>query len=254
MKNKNNCVNDLFKKGNTGIKLLCICFPLILSCTSVNISPDGNVNEQLKGENRIMKKNLTLAVRENSVLKEENIQYKNDNSRLKTRVKLLESEMESLKKKYDQDVALLNEKYETLNKKNIILQQESSSKIEELTSINKVMEEKMTKDITKLNENIRSQEETFNKERAAVELAFSAKEQEYQKQQAQLNKDLLAANMEIESFKSKLSEYESNLSSARAELLKKDEINRELRKKIDSQTKVKEVKKEESPEKDKGNP
>ncbi len=233
---------------------VCICSVLLFSCSTINVSPDVNALEQIKAEKRVMKQNMTLAVRENSVLKEENIQYKSETGKLKAKVKLLESEILSLNKKHEQDIALLDEKFENLNKQNQILSQESSTKIRELSDINKEIEERMTKEITRLSENIRNQEEKFNNERAATETAFSTKEQEYQKQLAQFKKDILSGVMEIESFKTKLTESESDLKSAKAALIKQQELNRELKNKIDSITGSSGVKQEDSRKKDTGTP
>lgn len=234
IKRKNSIFISLIRGNASRGLAVNICAIFFCSCTSLNLSPDVKALEQVKAENRVMKQTITLAVRENSVLKEENIQYKSQTGKLKAKVKLLESEIESLNKKHEQDIALLNEKYDNLNKTNMILSQESSTKIKELTDINKDIEERMTKEITRLNENIRNQEEKFNNDRAAIETAFSSKEQDYQKQLAQLKKDILSAVMETESLKSKLTESESNLKSARSELNKQEEINRELKNKIDS--------------------
>jgi predicted nucleic acid-binding Zn-ribbon protein len=231
-----------------------ICTLLLGACTSINISPDVNALEQAKAENRVMKQNITLAVRENSILKEENIQYKSETGKLKAKVKLLESEIQSLNKKHEQDIALFDEKYENLNKQNQILSQESSTKIRELADTNKEIEERMTKEITRLSGNIRDQEEKFNNERAGIETAFSAKEQEYQKQLAQLKKDILSGVMEIESLKSKLTESEAYLKSAKAALNKQLDLNRELKNKIDSVNGSAGVKQEASRKKDTGTP
>jgi chromosome segregation ATPase len=239
--------------GKSVVNPMILIFLLLLSsCASVNISSDGNVNEQLKAENRIMKNNLTLAVRENSVLKDENIQYKDNNNKLKTRVRLLESEIESLNKKHQQDIALLAEKYENLSRKNFILEQESSTKIQELTTVNKALEEKLSAEIALLNENMRKQDEKFNKERAAFETAFSSKELQYQKELAQLKKDLLNSSIEMESLKTKLAESGSILEAARTELLKRERINRDLEKKIETLATENRQIKEDSPELKKG--
>ena len=255
LKNLKNIFPDILNHRISTVKyIFCAALLLPVSCNSFNITEGGNGTEQVKAENRIMKKNLMLALRENSVLKDENIQYKDENSRQKTKITLLESEMESLKKKYEQDIALLNEKYDNLNRKNLILEQESSSKIQELTAVNKALEGKMAVEITRLNENIRRQEETFNKERAEIETAFTAKELEYQKQLAQLKKDILTATMELESVKLKLAESESGLASAKSEMAKKDELNRDLQLKIDSLNAEKLIRKEDSPEIKSGNP
>lgn len=240
---------------SSGLKsVIFLCLLLPVSCRSVSMFDDKNVVDQIKAENRIMKQNLTLVIRENRVLKDENIQYKDETGRLKTRVKLLDSEMGSLKKKYDQDVALLNEKYDNLNKKNMILEQVSSSKIQELSAVNKAMEEKMGGEIKTLNENIRKQEENFNRERAAIETAFSSKELEYQKQLAQLKQEILSANVEMESLKSKLAESKASLESANDGLLKMEEMNKDLRKQVEALTAKIEKKNDAAPEIKAGNP
>lgn len=240
---------------SSGLKsVIFLCLLLLVSCRSVIISDERNLNEQIKAENRIMKQNLTLVIRENRVLKDENIQYKDETGRLKTRIKLLESEMGSLKKKYDHDAALLNEKYDNLNKKNMILEQESSSKIQELIAVNKSMEENLGGEIKTLNENIRKQEEKFNKDRAAIETDFSTRELEYQKQLALLKQEILTANVEMESLKSRLAESKADLASANDGLAKKEEMNQDLKKQVESLTAEIEKKKDAAPEINAGNP
>ncbi len=207
-----------------GVALLFLSAAIyFLSCTSIHLNPDSNVNEQLKAENRIMMKNLNLAMRENSVLKDENIQYRDDNSRLNSRIKFLESDIESLKKKYEQDIALQKEKNDNLNKKIAALQSESAAKIKELTDINKALDDRMTSEIGILNENIRKQEEKFISERAAAESLFLAKETEYQKQIAQMRNDAVALKTELESLRSQLAESESGLKTANEAATKRDE-------------------------------
>ena len=255
MINKNyKLIITLIRKKTLSYLAVCICSVLLFSCSTINISPDVNALEQIKAEKHVMKQNMTLALRENSVLKEENIQYKSETGKLKARVKLLESEIQSLNKKYEQDIALLDERYENLNKQNQILSQESSTKIRELSDINKEIEERMTKEITRLSENIRNQEEKFNNERAAAETSLSVKEQEYQKQLAQMKKDILSGVMEIESLKSKLTESEADLKSVKTALIKQQELNRELKSKIDSITGSAGGKQEDSRKKDTGTP
>lgn len=220
---------------------ICICM-LYISCTSVHVSPDLQLTEQIKAENRIMKQNLTSALRENSILKDENIQYRGDNNSQKARIKQLESDIESMKKKYELDISMLNEKQSSLEKKNRILEQESSLKIHDLTAVNKALELKMTAEITKLNESLRSQEEKFSRERAAIEITFSSKEQEYQKQAARNTEEKLSLRMDIESLKSRLAESEANLESLRKELAEKEKQNRILNSRIGDLTKTNEQK------------
>lgn len=191
---------------------------LLLSCATLTPSPDESTEERIHAENRIMKQNLKLALRENSVLKEENIGIKEENSNLKSRVKLLESEIISLGKKHSEDIILLNEKYENLSRKNEILEKESTVKIRQLTEVNKALEEKLSSEIGRLTEENRKREEAFNKERLNMETDFAGKEMEYSKKIAGLKNDLLTANTELESLKPALAETEAKLKNTSAEI------------------------------------
>ena len=86
---KNSKFISLIRGGAVRGLAVNICAIFFCSCTSFNLTPDVNALEQVKAENRVMKQTITLAVRENSVLKEENIQYKSQTGKLKAKVKLL---------------------------------------------------------------------------------------------------------------------------------------------------------------------
>jgi len=203
--------------------LLTAAFVLFhFSCATITPSSDESPEEIIRAENRIMKQNLKLALRENSVLKDENISIKEENSNLKSRVKLLGSEIISLNKKHSEDITLLNEKYDNLSKKNEILEKESSDKIRQLSAVNKSLEEKLSSEISRLTDENRKREEAFNKERLNMETAFAGKELEYRKELAELKKEINAANRELESLKSILAQTESRLKTADTEIAAKN--------------------------------
>jgi len=197
------------------LSLISALFALFfLSCASVSLSSGTSIDEKIQAENRILKKNLTLALRENSVIKDENIGIKDENTHLKSRIKLLESEIESLNKKHAEETNLLNRKYDNLSRKNEILEKESSTKIQQLTQINKSLEEKLSSEITRLTDESRKQEERFNRERLDMETVFAGKEMEYRKEIAALKNGLLAAKTELESMRAALDVTDAKLKAA----------------------------------------
>lgn len=173
----------------------------VLSCSSINTNSSGEAGdssaEKVMAENRILRENLALAERENDVLRNENIQYTDENNKIKAHLKMLESEKKSLEKKYTQDIALVNDKYENLSRKYTSLEKESSARIKELTDLNKQQEEKMTGEIALLNESIRNQEKKYNSDIEKLERAISDNELAYKKESA-------ALNSRLEEFKGKI--------------------------------------------------
>jgi len=229
------------------------CLMFLFSCASSEIFRNGDDGEQVKAENRIMKKNLTLALRENSVLKDENFQYKNDNISIRSKIRLAESEIHALKKKNELDLALFNQKYEKLEKEYSILEAEGTLRINKLAAANKTLEEKIAIDTAEFRKILKKQEEEFNIKRAAIEKDFIVKDTEYKKELERLDAAIINANINIESLKKKLSESDAEVKSAKTEILKKEEINRELKRTINRLTALIERKNDISSELNTGN-
>ena len=132
----------------------------------------------------MMNKNLDLALRENEVLKTENMGYKSDVATLNEKVLNLNAEIQSVNKKYNEDMAQMNESYEDLCLRFESLERESDVTIAELTDINMALEKKNADEITKFKGLLQAQSDSFNSERDSLKAEFASRMMEMEKQLA----------------------------------------------------------------------
>ncbi len=167
---------------------------IIMSCGSVDILNSGgdrnNPEDKIRAENRILKQNFSLSERENDILRNENMQYTEENSRLKAQVRALESGKEALEKKYDKDMALWNNKYDEFSRRYIMLEKESSARIKELEELNRKNEERLNGEIASLNQTMQSREKKYNSDIEKLEIRISENEALYKKELSVLNRQL----------------------------------------------------------------
>jgi hypothetical protein len=119
-------------------------------------------------ENSLTKKRLILAERENAVLKDENLQCKNDNRQLSARIEKLGADITALDERYKKDIALWESQNQALQQKNAVLAKESSEKIRELSELNRATESRLGGEISRLNDELRKLQELYAREREAV--------------------------------------------------------------------------------------
>jgi len=147
--------------------MACASMPTMpVMATSQNKALD---QDQVHAENRMMKKNLELALRENEVLKTENARYKSQVKELNNAVSKLNEDIASLTLKYDEDTARLNDELTRLNESYEILvndftraDQESCQKISELTAQNTGLQKELAEETDRLNTIIKDQKASFD--------------------------------------------------------------------------------------------
>jgi len=161
---------------------------LILSCATMPTMPvmaTGNNKtvdqDQVHAENRIMKKNLDLALRENEVFKSENAQYKSEVKNLKKDIAAVTDELAELTEKYNEDttrlneeLARLNESYEIMMNALTLMEQESSQKIADLTDQNTGLQKRLTDETARLNTVITDQKASFETQLKTAEKTLAA--------------------------------------------------------------------------------
>ncbi|PIP41570.1 MAG: hypothetical protein COX19_03210 [Desulfobacterales bacterium CG23_combo_of_CG06-09_8_20_14_all_51_8] len=157
---------------------------LVTSCASIPGRGPDTPEDHIKAENRMMNKNLDLALRENEVLKTENMGYKSDVATLNEKVLNLNAEIQSVNKKYNEDMAQMNESYEDLCLRFESLERESDVTIAELTDINMALEKKNADEITKFKGLLQAQSDSFNSERDSLKAEFASRMMEMEKQLA----------------------------------------------------------------------
>ena len=158
------------------LKLALIAVILMMpACATLSVKRAAGPDEKLNAENRLMKNNLDLAMRENKVLKEENLQYKSDTTRFKKEIRSLHDDIDSLNRKYDTDMAGMTEQYNNVSDQYASLEESTGKKIQELTDRNRNLDKKMKGEISRLNAGMADQKATFEKSRLALEADFAAR-------------------------------------------------------------------------------
>jgi chromosome segregation ATPase len=195
---------------------------LSLACASMPTMPTmpmgGNqeiTKDQVHAENRVMKKNLELALRENEVLKTENAQYKSQVKAQSSEISALNDDIASLNTRYDEEttrlgeeITRLNESYEIVVNDFTLFEQESSQKINALTGQNAGLEKQLADETARLNGINKDQKASFDaqikaasKELASAKADFAARELALQNQltkskQTVMEKDTAIASLE----------------------------------------------------------
>lgn len=157
------------------IMVLIVVLGAAASCASISGQHRDILREQLKAENRLIKKNSELALRENEVLKRENAQHRSEIEKLTETAQQLTDDLDSLNRKYQEDMARLDDAYKNLYDQFITLKLESDEKIQELTSSNELLEKRFAKEVSKLNGLLEEQKVAFHTERDLLKAGFESK-------------------------------------------------------------------------------
>ena len=196
--------------------LPALCFAL--SCAAM---PQGRnealVKDQVHAQNRVMKKNLDLALRENEVLKTENAQYKSQVKKLDCTISKLNADLESLNTKYNEDTASLNEEIARLNESYEIIvadftqfEQKSDQTIHELTEQNAQLKNQLADETVRLNGIIKEQKASFDtkiqavsQELASTKAGCASREKDLHNQLSELNRKSVEKDAAIKSLEAR---------------------------------------------------
>lgn len=195
----------------------------IASCPMVNSSKPEKLDDWLKAENNMMKKRLILLERENSVLTDENGQYKADIHSQSEKIEKLTQEIESLRDQYRKDINQLDSQVKGLAEQNTVLQKESAQKIKELLQINKDNELKHADEIKRLNAEMVKQRDLFDQERTAMKNETAQKE--------------TACMQNIDELKSQIKNKDAVISSQKASYIEQSQRLEEMSKELQSKNK-----------------
>jgi chromosome segregation ATPase len=195
--------------------LLIAALLAALSCKTLTTSESQRLNEQLNSENRLLNKKMMLILRQNSVYVEENLIYKRSLDQKTAQYEKLRGDMESLERKLQGDIALLEGKNRNLKEKNRILEAQSSEKIRELTELNKQMEKRLGDEIAALNAAVKKSAEEFGRQKEQLMLLAAQKDFEHSKQSEELKKNIAAKDAEVSELKTKNAEFAMKLAEAK---------------------------------------
>jgi chromosome segregation ATPase len=145
------------------------------SCIPILERNRNVLQDQIMAENRLIKKNSELALRENEVLEKENAQYKSEVEKLNETIQRLTDNLEALNRKYEEDMANLNDAYKNLSDHFTSLKQESDEKIQALSESKAALEKQFSDEVSKLNVLLRDQKVAFHAERDLLKDSFEFK-------------------------------------------------------------------------------
>jgi chromosome segregation ATPase len=206
-------------------RIITLIFVLgtVASCASIPGQSQNQVQDQLKAENRLMKKNSELALRENEVLKTENAQYKLELDQLNETVQQLSEDLATLKVKYDEDMARANDAYENLCDHFTALEQESDGKIQELTESNTALEKRFSDEVSRLNGILEDQKTAVQSERDLMKSGFESKLKELEEQVSLSKRESAEKDKAIESLEKNNKEAKSRISALEKTVKDQDE-------------------------------
>ncbi len=232
-------VRGIICAGFSSLLLLC-------ACATSGGSRCGEIKDNLESENILMKRNLVLIERENSVIREENLSYKRDLQTKTALAEKLEEDIKSLTDKYKKDISLWEQKYGNLMDKNKILEKESSEKIREMTALNKDLEIRLGNQIKKLNEDMQKKEQEHHGEKEKMKTDFAQREFNLQKDIEEMKRTLKGKDEEIATLKSQniqmqgqIAEHGKTVAALNAQIGKLESALRDLKAKIEALEKEK---------------
>ena len=200
-----------------GKKILSISltFTIVLAmCVVMNTFSAEKLDDWLKADYNQMKKRVIHLERENSVLANENEQYKKDISSMLDTINNLTQERDALKNKYADDVERLNSQVKQLTEQKAQVEREGTQKVQELTQLNRDAEMKYGNEIKQLNAEMARQRDLFDQERKTIRAEVAQKEAACAQQIEQLKKDLVQRDTTITSLKTTQSEQSRKLDEA----------------------------------------
>ncbi|KJS29315.1 MAG: hypothetical protein VR64_21010 [Desulfatitalea sp. BRH_c12] len=217
------------------IIFILIALVTVTACVTtsqeIRIPPDAT--NRMMAENRQMKKRLLLIERENDILKQENLQYRLKTKQLSANIQKLNTDLDTLNEKYQNDTALNEEQIRNLEQKYSLLENDSALKISELSFLVTDLEMKRAQEIKALNELIASQNNAFSKQLDDFKQQSAQREFELSSALNATKKTLDAKELEVSTLRAANSEIAVQLTALTEQLAQsqfaRDQIERELK-------------------------
>ncbi len=147
----------------------------VVSCAAVSGPARDALEDQLQAENRLIKKNSELALRENEVLKTENANCRSEVKKLHEVLQQIQADLDALNQKYAQDMEKANEAYQNLCEHFSALEMESDKKIRTLTESNASLEKKLSDEASRFNQLLKEQKDAFLSEKNMLQTEYEEK-------------------------------------------------------------------------------
>ncbi|RJP39898.1 MAG: hypothetical protein C4548_10975 [Desulfobacteraceae bacterium] len=164
----------------------------LISCAGMPGGPASHINgaprDQIEAENRLMRNNLSLAMRENEVLKEENLRYKSEVTQLSDCLARLTSEIADMDRRHQEGMDEIKVLFDLL----VIQQSEREMDycwtIDELRSANAALSAETAAKMEEITAALKRGDEASRNAVAALKATFDEKLEKYVHEAASLGR------------------------------------------------------------------
>jgi chromosome segregation ATPase len=170
--------------------------------------------DQIEAENRLMRNNLSLAVRENEVLKEENLRYKSEVTQLSDCVARLTADIEAKDSLHQDRMAEIMILFDQLRLQQSEMEMDYCLTVDELRSSNAAIGKETSAKLEELTAALKRRDEASRDAVAAVKAEFDEKLEKYAREVSAIERLLTETQAALKD----LGERMENFSTARQEV------------------------------------
>lgn len=210
-------MNTMFKTILTACLLLALA-----SCAGgpggAGLQFNSTPRDQIEAEKRMMRNNLSLAMRENEVLKEENLRYKSEVTQLSDCVARLTSEIVDMDRIQKERVDEFENLFEQFRQRQAEIETDYCWTVDELRAANAAMEERTAARLEEMAVQFKNAEEGLQKALAAAKNELSEKIEESVRETANLDRLLAETRTALEELGARVENLSRTDDHVRSEL------------------------------------
>lgn len=204
------------------ILFMLICLFGLTACAGGSGVPGMNLNnaprDQIEAENRLMRNNLSLAMRENEVLKEENLRYKSEVTQLSDCVSRLTAEIEAMEGRHRDRLAEIKTLFDQLRLQQSEMEMDYCWTVDELRSANASLSAETAAKLEEMRAALKSRDEASKDAIAAVKTDFNGKLEKYAREAANLGRLLAETQTTIKDLGERVENVSTGGQESRAQM------------------------------------
>lgn len=219
-------------------KFTCVLWPALLLCVSCTVP--GRVDSRLAANDRLSaeysqaKKRIPLLERENDILKEENLEYRENVRRLGAGLEELSAGLAGLKEQVEESRRMSEEDTCAFQERLDRQEEASADQIEALTASHQKDLEKLQADIRKLNERLAGATGDLDRRINDSSQENTRKQNALLKRIEGLQQDLAARKAENDTLKSSVAELSARLDAAVHDIAEGSRSRTELQQELEA--------------------
>ncbi len=219
------------------ILFMLICLFGLTACAGGSGVPGMNLNnaprDQIEAENRLMRNNLSLAMRENEVLKEENLRYKSEVTQLIACVSRLTAEIEAMEGRHQDRLAEIKALFDQLRLRQAEMEMDYCWTIDELRSANIALGRETAVKLEEITAALKGRDETFKDTIAAVKTDFNGKLEKYARETSDIGRLLAETQATLKKLGERMENVSTGGQESRAQMEDIQQSIADIRRKMD---------------------